>query len=394
MASGDRASPGRMTNCQTHTLFPVSHAWQDTNAEIANAPCTESGGNFRRNYCLVIPDNIREKFDYAATINLRGIMFEGFSEAMVPGDGTEIFLRHAGPRDAPALLLLHGYPQTSAMWHRVAPQLTDDYHVICPDLRGYGRSGKPESDPEHATYSKRSMARDMIKVMDHFEHDRFFAGAHDRGARVAHRLALDFEEHIEAMVLLDIAPTREMYRDTRSNFATAYWHWFFLIQKYPLPEQIIRNDPQGFWKLKCFNQAKGGNPFSDEALSEYLEAFSSNEAIHASCEDYRAAATIDIQHDNEDGNRKLRTPTRVYWAKQGAIESCFDALALWRERAENVDGEVLDATHYMAEEIPKEITSMLRVSATPTMMRRSSAITSKPTAKSTNGHVLSAISSN
>ena len=286
-------------------------------------------------------------------------MFEGFSEAMVPGDGTEIFLRHSGPRDAPGLLLLHGYPQTSAMWHRVAPQLTDDYHVICADLRGYGRSGKPESDSEHATYSKRSMARDMIKVMDQFGHGRFFVGAHDRGARVAHRMALDFEDRVNAMVLLDIAPTREMYRDAAANFATAYWHWFFLIQKYPLPEQIIRNDPQGFWKLKCFSQAKGGNPFSDEALSEYVEAFSSNEAIHASCEDYRAAATIDIQHDNEDRGRKLSTPTRVYWAKQGAIEACFDALALWRERAENVEGEVLDATHYMAEEIPMEIAARM-----------------------------------
>ena len=282
-------------------------------------------------------------------------MFDGFTEELVSGDGIEIFLRHAGPSHAPGLLLLHGYPQTSAMWHLVAPLLKADYHIICPDLRGYGRSGMPETDREHQPYSKRAMARDMLKIMDHFGHDRFFLGAHDRGARVAHRMALDFEERVRAMVLLDIAPTREMYRDAGQDFATAYWHWFFLIQKHPLPEQIIGHDPEGFWKLKCFNQAKGGNPFSDAALTEYLEAFRSKAAIHASCEDYRAAATIDIRHDNEDGARKLATPMRVLWAKRGAIAACFDALALWRERATHVDGEMLDATHYMAEEIPEDI---------------------------------------
>lgn len=282
-------------------------------------------------------------------------MFEDFAEEVVLGEGADIFLRHAGPRDAPGLLLLHGYPQTSAMWHRVAPLLTENYHVICPDLRGYGRSGMPDTDAQHSPYSKRSMARDMIKVMDHFDHGQFYLGAHDRGARVAHRLALDFEDRVRAMVLLDIAPTREMYRDAGTQFATAYWHWYFLIQKQPLPEQIIAHDPEGFWKLKCFNQAKGGNPFTEEALAEYLNAFSTKAAIHASCEDYRAAATIDIQHDNEDGGRKLATPSRVFWAKRGAIAACFDTLALWRERASQIDGEMLDATHYMAEEIPEDI---------------------------------------
>jgi haloacetate dehalogenase len=238
------------------------------------------------------------------------------------------------------------------MWHRAAPLLTEKYHVICPDLRGYGRSGMPSSDEAHAPYSKRAMGRDMIKVMDHFGHGSFFLGAHDRGAGVAHRMALDFEDRVQAMVLLDIAPTREMYRDAATDFATAYWHWFFLFQPHPLPEQIIGNDPDAFWKLKCLNQAKGGNPFSEDALVEYLNAFRSKAAIHAFCEDYRAAATIDIQHDNDEGGRKFTTPARVFWAKRGAITACFDALALWRERAAHVDGEMLDATHYMAEEIP------------------------------------------
>ncbi|WP_299586872.1 alpha/beta hydrolase [uncultured Tateyamaria sp.] len=286
-------------------------------------------------------------------------MFQGFREEVVQGDGADIFVRHAGPRDAPGLMLLHGYPQTSAMWQRVAPRLTANYHVICPDLRGYGRSGKPDTDADHTPYSKRVMARDMIHVMDHFGHRRFFLGAHDRGARVAHRLALDFEDRVNAMVLLDIAPTREMYRDAGTAFATAYWHWYFLIQAHPLPEQIIGNDPEAFWKLKCLNQAKGGNPFAADALAEYLDAFSTKAAIHASCEDYRAAATIDIQHDNDDCGRKFATPTRVFWAKRGAIAACFDALALWRERAAHVDGEMLDATHYMAEEIPQDIATRM-----------------------------------
>lgn len=282
-------------------------------------------------------------------------MFEGFSEQIVSGDGAEIFVRHAGSSATPGLLLLHGYPQTSAMWHRMAPSLTSDYHVVCADLRGYGRSGKPKSDEEHTPYSKRSMARDMIAVMKHFGHERFFVGAHDRGARVAHRMVLDFEASVDALVVLDIAPTREMYRDADARFATAYWHWFFLTQPHPIPERMISLDPQDYWKLKCFNQAKGTNPFSDEALAEYLEAFSTEAAIHASCEDYRAAATIDIQHDNDEGDRKFSTPTLALWAKRGAINTCFDALALWRERGSSVEGEMLDASHYMAEEIPDDI---------------------------------------
>ena len=204
------------------------------------------------------------------------------------------------------------------------------------------------------------MASDMVAVMAALGHERYHIGAHDRGARVAHRLALDFEDRVTAMVLLDIAPTREMYRDAGTKFATAYWHWYFLIQDAPLPERIIGNDPDGYWKLKCFSQAKDQSPFADDALSEYLDAFRSEDAIHASCEDYRAAATIDIKHDDEDEGRKLSIPLQVLWAKRGTIEACFDALGLWRERAETVEGEALDATHYMAEEIPEEIAARMR----------------------------------
>jgi haloacetate dehalogenase len=287
-------------------------------------------------------------------------MFKDFLEERIKGDGAALFVRRAGPSGAPPLVLLHGYPQTSAMWHGVAPILAKSFQVICPDLRGYGRSDKPPSDDTHFPYSKRATARDIVNIMERLGHHRFLVGAHDRGARVAHRLGLDFPDRVMAMTLLDIAPTREMYSGATAKFAEAYWHWFFLIQQQPIPEQIIGADPAGFWKLKCFNQAGGTNPFSEQALLEYLSAFTNPEAIHASCEDYRAAVTIDIEHDNADQGRKLPMPTLALWSKRGVIETCFDALDLWRQRAEQVEGEALDATHYMAEEIPDEIASRMK----------------------------------
>jgi haloacetate dehalogenase len=240
------------------------------------------------------------------------------------------------------------------MWHGVAPILARSFQVICPDLRGYGKSDKPTSDLSHSLYSKRVMAKDIVAIMKHLGHKNYFIGAHDRGARVAHRLGLDHPHYINAMVLLDIAPTREMYANTTTDFARAYWHWFFLIQPNPLPEQIISKDPEAFWKLKCFNQTSGDNPFTKEALAEYLDAFKSPETIHSSCEDYRAAASIDIEHDNED-QKKLVMPILALWAKRGVIEKCFDALKLWRKRADKVEGDSINATHYMAEEIPEQI---------------------------------------
>ncbi len=285
-------------------------------------------------------------------------MFEGFTEEVLGGVGADIFLRRTGPSAAPALLMLHGNPQTSAMWHKVAPAMAKNFQVVCPDLRGYGHSDKPSSTADHMPYSKRVMAADMVKVMRDLGHDRFFVAAHDRGARVAHRLALDSPAQVVAMTLLDIAPTREMYANTTAAFAQAYWHWFLQTQNAPIPEDIIGKDPQAFWKLKCFNQA-GGNPFDPDALSEYLAAFNDPAMIHASCEDYRAARTIDIDHDNADGSRKMETPLQVLWAKRGAIEKCFEPMELWRSRATNVVGHALDCGHYMAEEIPEQIIEKL-----------------------------------
>lgn len=283
-------------------------------------------------------------------------MFKGFVEEYIEGDGINLFVRHSGPKNAEPIVLLHGYPQTSAMWHAVAPILSRSYQVICPDLRGYGASEKPNSDARHYPYSKRAMAKDIIAMMKRLGHNKFLVGAHDRGARVAHRLGLDYPDRIEAMVLLDIAPTREMYAGTSANFAQIYWHWFFLTQPNPLPEKMIAADPEGFWKLKCLNQAHGQNPFSPEALAEYLASFKDPNTIHSTCEDYRAAASIDIEHDDADQGKKLTMPILALWAKFGVIESCFNALDLWRQRALHVEGEALDATHYMAEEIPYEVT--------------------------------------
>ncbi len=287
-------------------------------------------------------------------------LFPEFSEDRIAvADKVHLFVRHGGSLDKPALMLLHGYPQTSAMWHAVVAELASEYHIICPDLRGYGRSDKPASSDDHSPYSKRTMAKDIAALIEHFGYDQVFVGAHDRGARVAHRLGLDHPDKVKAMALLDIAPTREMYANTDVEFAKAYWHWFFLIQKYPLPETLINADPRGYWMMKCTNQARNENPFHPDALEEYLSTFETADAVHASCEDYRAAATIDIAHDDADGNNKLSMPLHVLWAKRGVIETCFDAVALWQARAESVTGRVVDATHYMAEENPTEIANEL-----------------------------------
>ena len=286
-------------------------------------------------------------------------MFKGFICEMIKGDGASLFVRRAGPRNAPSIVLLHGYPQTSAMWHGVAPILARSYQVVCPDLRGYGQSDKPASDSLHQPYSKRAMANDIIAVMRRLGHKRFLVGAHDRGARVAHRMGLDHPNSVAAMTLLDIAPTREMYANTSTEFARNYWHWFFLTLPSPFPEKMIGADPEMFWKQKCFYQSKEKVPFVSEALTEYLDAFANPEMIHASCEDYRAAASIDIEHDNADLGKKLKMPILTLWAKHGVIETCFNGLKLWRLRAKKVEGEALDATHYMAEEIPEEVAARM-----------------------------------
>jgi haloacetate dehalogenase len=278
--------------------------------------------------------------------------FEGFKEHYFETTDGPVFYRTKG--DGPPLLLLHGYPQTSAMWHATAPTLAEQYQVICPDLRGYGRSLKPVTDTEHTPYSKRAMGNDVLQLMDHLGHARFLVGAHDRGARVAHRLAADHCDRVVALGTLDIAPTREMYREADSGFAHTYWHWYWLTLKHPFPETMIGADPAFYWLSKCGAPNAGLTPFVQQALDEYLTCFNDPAAIHGACEDYRAAATIDIAHDDAD-QTKLAMPLLALWGQDGAIEAHFDCLALWRERASNVRGWALPGGHYLAEQHPQAV---------------------------------------
>ena len=287
-------------------------------------------------------------------------MFPDFTEERIAANGVTLFVRRSPVTGKPPLLLLHGYPQTGAMWHKVAGDLAQDFDLVIPDLRGYGRSDKPPSDPEHATYSKRAMARDMVALMRGLGYDRFHVGAHDRGGRVAHRMGMDHPEAVIAMTILDIAPTREMYANTDADFARAYWHWFFLIQPHPLPETMIGTDPDAYWRLKCCDVPGSDAPFAPAALEEYLSCFRDPAAIRASCEDYRAAYTTDIAHDDSDDGARLSMPIQVLWGAHGVIERCFDCLALWRLRSENVVGRALPSGHYMAEEIPDQISAAMR----------------------------------
>lgn len=284
-------------------------------------------------------------------------MFEGFQRFEI--DTGAAVIRGVTGGKGPPLLLLHGYPQTHAMWHRVAPRLAERFTVVAPDLRGYGASSKPPTTPDHAPYSKRAMASDMATVMTRLGHDRFDLCGHDRGGRVAHRLALDHEARVRRLAVLDIAPTREMYRGTTEAFAHAYWHWFWLTLPAPHPERMIGADPDAFLRHKCGQGAAGLTPFAPEAWAEYLSAIRDPATVHAMCEDYRAAATIDLAHDDADGDRRLTVPLLALWGAHGVIERCFDCLALWLLRASDVRGEALPGGHYLAEELPDTITTHL-----------------------------------
>lgn len=276
-----------------------------------------------------------------------------FALRRIKTTGAEINLVHGG--SGPPLLLLHGYPQTHVMWHAVAPRLAASYHVICPDLRGYGDSSKPPSTPDHAPYSKRAMAGDMIEVMADFGYDRFFLAGHDRGARVAHRLALDCPDRVRKVCVMDIAPTYHMFKNTDQKFATGYYHWFFLIQPYDLPERLIGNDPVYFLNRKLGQWSAPGALFAEEALAEYQRCFSDPATIHASCEDYRAAASIDQAHDEADLDRKIECPLLALWGRRGFVHRTYDVLAVWREWARQVEGRSLDCGHFLPEEAPEAV---------------------------------------
>ncbi len=285
-------------------------------------------------------------------------LFPGFLRPRIRTSGATINLVTAG--DGPPVLLLHGYPETHAMWHRVAPRLSRDYTVVCADLRGYGDSSKPRGLPDHSNYSKRAMAQDMAEVMDALGHRSFHVVGHDRGGRVAHRLARDHGTRVRSLTVLDISPTLKMYQSTDKAFATAYYHWFFLIQKYPLPETLLARQVPHYILGRIGRGKSGLKHFSKAAQREYVRAFSDPRTVHATCEDYRAAATIDLEHDRKDLRRKIAMPVLVLWGKQGVIARMFRPLSDWREVAKNVTGRALPCGHFLPEERPAEVLRELR----------------------------------
>lgn len=279
-----------------------------------------------------------------------------FVSRKIKTSDTEINLVHGG--SGSPLLLLHGYPQTHVMWHKVAPALVNHFHIICPDLRGYGDSSKPESTPDHYPYSKRAMARDMMEVMASFGYQEFFVAGHDRGARVTHRLALDYSEKIKKACVMDIVPTFHMFKTADQHFATGYYHWFFLIQPDGLPEHMIGANPEYYLTEKLKRWSAPGAKFADAAVAEYLRCFTPD-TIHASCEDYRAAASIDLEHDEQDGDKKIQCPLLVLWGEKGFIHRSYNVLEVWRDYASHAGGKALECGHFLPEESPKAVTKEL-----------------------------------
>ena len=279
-------------------------------------------------------------------------MFEGFERKRISVSEAEINLVIGGK--GPPLLLLHGYPQTHVLWHKIAPRLADNFTVVASDLRGYGDSSKPKSDDKHETYSKRATARDQVEMMEALGFESFYLAGHDRGGRVAHRLSLDHPSRVMKLAVLDIAPTHKVFADTDQAMATAYYHWFFLIQPYDLPERLIGNDAEYYLKKKLGQWGRDERAFTPEAMAEYIRCFSNPETIHASCEDYRAGASVDLEHDEADMRSKIACPLLVLWGGKGFVDRAYDVLETWRERASDVRGEAFDCGHFLPEEKPEE----------------------------------------
>lgn len=282
-------------------------------------------------------------------------MLVNFKTLTVQRGAVNLHVRLAG-KGAP-LLLLHGHPQSHVMWHRIAPDLAQRFTVVMMDLRGYGDSSRPSADDSHVAYSKREMALDALAVMQSCGFESFQVLAHDRGARVAHRLAADHPHIVQRMMLLDIAPTLAMYENTSFAFASAYWHWFFLIQPPPLPEALIESDPVRYIRSVMGKRHAGLDAFAPKAMDEYARCIQIPGTARGICEDYRASATIDLEHDRADltAGKKLGLPLRVLWAQHGAVGQNFDVLQLWSACAHVVDGQALPCGHYIAEELPAQL---------------------------------------
>lgn len=293
-------------------------------------------------------------------------MINGFQTMKfdVPGDVT---IAASVGGSGPPVLLLHGYPQHRYMWRHVAPALATRYTVVVPDLRGYGESDAPEAGPDGAGYSKRAMAADQVAVMRELGHERFAVIGHDRGARVTHRMCLDHPDAVVAAAVLDIVPTLRLFDDTDQAFATAYYHWFFLIQAADLPERMIGADPEYFLRTTLDRWSAPSFTYDEDTLARYVAAFDTD-TIRASCDDYRAAAAIDLDHDRADIDARITCPLLVMWGRTGAMHRLYDVAATWRERATDVRDVVADCGHFLPEEAPQEtlaaLTTFLEESAT------------------------------
>jgi haloacetate dehalogenase len=285
-------------------------------------------------------------------------MFEHFTHMDIATSGATIHLVKGG--DGPPLLLLHGYPETHLMWYAVAPRLAQHFTVVAPDLRGYGDSSKPFGEVDHSTYSKRAMAQDQLEVMAALGYQEFFVVGHDRGARVGHRLALDAPLAVKKLAVLDIAPTYTMYMSTDKQFATTYFHWFFLIQPYDFPETLLGANPDYFLRYALQRWSADATVFPEEIIAEYVRCFSNPATLHATCEDYRAAASIDLLHDEADMQQKIQCPLLALWGEKGFVGRKYDVLATWRERAEHVHGHVVASGHFLPEEAPDATYEALR----------------------------------
>lgn len=284
---------------------------------------------------------------------------QGFSlRDYTPEAGPRIRFAIAG-RGEP-LLLLHGHPQTHVTWRKIAPALACDFMIVAPDLRGYGDSDKPDGGLDHIAYSKREMANDMVDLMRALGADSFHVAGHDRGGRVAHRMALDHPAALRRLAVLDIAPTATMYARTDKEFASRYFWWFFLIQPYPLPERLIAGEPEFFLRRHIDGQTSTPGATEPAAFAEYLRCYMDPATRHAICEDYRAAAGIDLVHDAEDSDRKVQAPLLALWGAQGTVGKLYDVLETWREKAVDVRGEALDCGHTLQEERPDEVLNRMR----------------------------------
>ena len=278
----------------------------------------------------------------------------GFISTQHASDG-EILISYQMGGSGPPLLLLHGFPQTKMIWHRVAPALAKHFTVIASDLRGYGASSKPQGLADHSTYSKRAMASDQAQLMNALGFSHYGVLGHDRGGRVAHRLALDYGKQVNKLMVLDISPTLAMYEQTTMQFASSYWHWFFLIQKAPIPETMIGANTEFFMKQFMGGRHAGLSIFAPECWQEYVLAMSDPACLHAMCEDYRAAASIDLEHDRQSIAQKqlLEMPVRVLWGEFGQVNACFKPLEDWQKLGTDVSGQTLQSGHYIPEEIPE-----------------------------------------